>query len=59
MLLVKPNIVLTADRFGSAVYGVGSAAARLLGLQVRIPPGNMDASLVCSAYCHVDFSASG
>ena len=25
----------------------GSAAARLLGLQVRIPPGSMDVYVVC------------
>ena len=35
----------------------GSAAARLLGLRVRIPPGAW--SVVSVVYCHVGVSASG
>ena len=37
----------------------GSAAARLLGLRVRIPPGHGCLSLVSVMCCQVDVSASG
>jgi len=43
----------TADSGGRAVKGVGSAAARLLGLRVRTPPAAcMSVSLV-SVVCAV------
>ena len=37
----------------------GPAAARLLGLRVRIPPGKWILSLVNVVYCQVEASALG
>jgi hypothetical protein len=39
--------------------GRGSAAVRLLGLRVRIPPGRECLLLVSVVCCQVDVSASG
>jgi hypothetical protein len=37
----------------------GSAAERLLGSCVRIPPGGMDVRLIQCLYCQVEVSATG
>jgi hypothetical protein len=37
----------------------GSASTRLLELRVRIPPKDMDVSLMSDVFCHVEVSATG
>jgi hypothetical protein len=54
------NDILVADPGGRAVLKRGSAATRLLGLQVRIPPGAwMSVSLNIVCCCQVEVSATG
>jgi hypothetical protein len=58
LFLFQLNCVLSWSQWP---YGLrrGSAAASLLGLRVRIPPGYGHVSLVSVVCCHVEVSASG
>jgi hypothetical protein len=52
-------IPLMADPGDRTVLMCGSAAARLLALRVRIPPGYRWLCLVSVLCCEVEVSASG
>ena len=49
---------MTASPVGRAVYGMGSAAARLLGLRVRIPPEEELLPFVCVMRCQIEDAAT-
>ena len=50
--------IIRTEPSSRTVEGVGLAAARLLGLRVRIRPGVIDVCLLCVVCCQVEISVS-
>jgi hypothetical protein len=55
----KHNVLATRSSQWPHVVRRGSAAARLLGLRVRIPPHHAYLSIVGAVCCQVEFTVSG